>query len=383
MPTNVRQTALFSFLSTGEYADKLIELRTAVTSWLEQIPATFPHYTRHTVDHSDAIVFQASRLLFDDSKRPVVNLSPVEAYVIGASAYLHDAGMVVLESEKIRILASEDWRAWVSEGQAGHERWSAVKALRSATELEETTRHFLADLELRYLIAEFVRRQHHLRSAQLLKQHESVLGRFAFGDQILIRTIAEVCAAHGLSRAALSDRDRYPDRTDVRGETVSVRFCAIMLRLADLLDLSTDRACPLLLAQGCPLPADSLAHWNQYRCIQHRLTTTDVIELTAECENQAEHRVLQDWCRWLVDELNGAATLMARSSRHNDWRPPRASMDGNDATILIRPASGATYRPARWIFEIDHETILNRLVHDLYGGRLAFLRELVSRNHGS
>lgn len=379
MSTQLTRTALFQFLQASEYGSKLSELRSEVTAWLELIPTTFPHYTRHTVDHSDEIIAQVSRLLFSDVGRPEIGLSSVEGYVIGASAYLHDAGMVVSEVEKLNILRSAEWHEWVSEGQGGHQRWLAIDALRQS-DTPTPQRHFLADLETRFLIAEFVRRQHHFRAAQLLVEYEPFIGRFAFGDPILTRTIADVCTAHGLSHDALLDSERYPDRSDIRGETVNVRFCAILLRLGDLLDLRTDRACPLLLAQGCPLPADSLAHWTQYQRIQHRFTGPDLIELRAECETQGEHRLLQDWCRWLVNELGHASALMARSARHSDWHPPRASMAGPDPTIRIRPAKSATYRPVNWEIKLDHDTVVNRLVHDVYGGRLGFLRELIQNS---
>ncbi len=268
----------------------------------------------------------------------------------------------------------------MSRGVPGSQRWNAIGALRGSGNVDATIRNFLADLETRFLVAEFVRRTHHLRSALFLSQHETALGRFAFGDPILSHTIGNVCIAHGLSREALLDRQQYPERCDIRGDVVNVRFCALLLRLGDLLDLRTDRACPLLLASGCPLPHDSLAHWTQYQRITHRLTAPDVIELRASCEHQSEHRLLQDWCHWLVEELQGAAVLMSRSARHSNWIPPRVSMNGPDSTIEIRPSSTATYRPVRWIFEIDHDTILDRLATDLYGGPLGFLRELIQNS---
>jgi hypothetical protein len=129
------------------------------------------------------------------------------------------------------------------------------------------------------LIAEFVRRIHHRRTAEIIAQHDLGLGAFSFGDSVLRDTISNVCLAHGLDRYELLDTVRFPERRDIQNETVNVRFLAFMLRIGDLLDMSSDRACPLLLNAASPIPADSLAHWTKYQRITHKLTAPDRIEL--------------------------------------------------------------------------------------------------------
>jgi HSP90 family molecular chaperone len=120
-----------------------------------------------------------------------------------------------------------------------------------------------------------------------------------------------------------------------------------------------------------------MAHWTQYRQITHRLTAPDEIAITAECQTQAEHRVLQDWCQWIVDEVRHASISMARAMRHGAWTPPRVGFENPEATIDIRPAREARYIPSKWILELDKEAVLDRLIHDVYDDPLAFIRELV------
>jgi molecular chaperone HtpG len=141
-----------------------------------------------------------------------------------------------------------------------------------------------------------------------------------------------------------------------------------------------DRACSLLLAAACPLPADSYAHWTQYQRITHELIAPDRIELRAECEHQEEHRFLFDWCTWLVDEVRSAAVLMANAPRHSSWRPPHIALGDGTAgeTITIRPARSATYMPRKWQFELDASSVFQRLIRDVYDEPEAFLRELTT-----
>jgi molecular chaperone HtpG len=259
----------------------------------------------------------------------------------------------------------------------GARRWREIEQLRSEAGIEVPVRHFLADLQTRFLIGEFIRARHHLRAADVITQHGDHLGGVSFNDPALQQTIADVCVAHGLRQHELEDRTKYPDRRDIRGEQVNVRLLAILLRLGDLLDMNSDRACPLLLNAACPLPADSLAHWTQYQRISHKMVAPDRIELRAECQNQEEHMFLQDWCQWLVQETRNAAVLVGRCYRHAEWKPPFADMDSEQKSIEIVPAVGARYFPSRWTFELDRDLILERFVQNVHERKEGFIRELL------
>lgn len=378
---NICNSALFVYLKKHNdvYSGKIQELREVIQDWLSYIPQTFPHYTRHTIQHSEEIINQLSSLLFvdDDPDKCVVNLSSSEVYILLASAYLHDAGMVVSDTEKAEMLLSEEWAKWSTGDGVGAKRWTEIERFRKEKQEDGPLPNFLADVQTRFLIAEFFRRSHHQRSKSIIIQHQTTLGRFGFDDPLLIRSISDVCCAHGLRQHELDDRERYPERRDIRGEKVNVRFLAILLRVGDLLDMSHDRACPLLLNAACPLPPESLAHWTQYQRIAHRLTAADRIEITAECQTQEEHRYLQDWCQWLVEELREAGHVMAHAARHKSWMPPTAELGISDASIVIRPCESATYIPSQWVFELDHDAIFQRLIVDAYSESISFLRELI------
>ena len=148
------------------YYGKVDELYQAVRGWLSYIPQSFPHYTRHTIEHSIEIIGQLSSLLFTgkDPHNPVVELSATEAYILIASAYLHDAGMVASDREKKELLASDEWRKWTTL-EGGATRWQLIHQFRQGNQPEdESLRHFLADIQIRFLLAEFIRRSHHCQS---------------------------------------------------------------------------------------------------------------------------------------------------------------------------------------------------------------------------
>jgi molecular chaperone HtpG len=365
-----------------DYFAKACELRETAERWLEYTTDSFAHYTQHTARHSDEIVEQMSKLLFegDDPDRPVVRLSAAEAYILVAAAYLHDAGMVVSDAEKGRILGSSEWERWLGAEHAAADRWAEIEVLRrAASSTSDAAKHLAADRQTRFLIAEFVRRTHHHRAAELLREHQGKFGRFAYDDPLLERAVVQVCLGHGLTERELEDDERFPDQCDIRGDKVNVRFLAIMLRLGDLLDLRWDRACPLLLSAASPLPPDSIAHWTQHQRITLRETSPTLIRLVAECESQEEHRFLHDWCDWIQAEVTFARGAMARCRRHTEWQPPTALV-GDPHSMVIRPAQSATYVPSNWRLELDEDAVLERLIFDVHSQPLSFVRELLQNS---
>ncbi|HEX8249240.1 MAG TPA: ATP-binding protein, partial [Pyrinomonadaceae bacterium] len=241
-------------------------------------------------------------------------------------------------------------------------------------------RNFLADVQTRFLIAEFIRSQHHLRAASVIEVHHDQLGRIDFGDHMLRNAIAQVCVGHGLRLHELDDNERFPDLRDIRDEKVNLRFLAILLRLGDLLDMSIDRACPLLLSAASPLPPDSFPHWEQYHALTHRATSPQAIQITAECPNQEVHRVLQDWCQWIVDEINHAKIVIPKCQRHSEWQIPDATIEADNPTIQIRRAASANYVPSKWVLQFDQQAIFERLSENLYSSPLEFIRELIQNS---
>lgn len=375
------KSKLLSFLRTKSprYYGEVLKIRDAISDWLVYIPESFPHYTQHTIKHSDEVIGQLSNLLFPDRRnQPELDLSATEAYILIAAAYFHDAGMVVSNREKTRILGSDEWVEWTTNDGGGARRWRDIEAFRNSdVAITPTQRDFLTNLWIRHLLSEFVRKNHHYRSGNFITEYEDSIGSFTYGDPMLRAAITNLCIAHGLERHELENAEKFPDRCDIAGERVNVRFLAFMLRIADLLDMRHDRGCPLLINAACPLPPDSYAHWSQYQRISQRLTSPQEIKVAAKCQTQEEHRFLLDWCKWLVEEVRNAAVVMSRSSRHSEWRSPLISLDGDSPTIQIQPAEDATYFFSEWKFELDHNLVFQRLIYDVYDAPLTFIRELI------
>ena len=132
MMADITKAQLFKWLKSQDerLAARVLQIREELSKWLPHVPQFFWHYTSHGLDHSDRIVAQLSRLLFNRTK-PVVQFSTAEAYCLLCAAYLHDIGMVVSPGDATTILASGSWKAFVASGGPGHEHHQKYIELRN------------------------------------------------------------------------------------------------------------------------------------------------------------------------------------------------------------------------------------------------------------
>jgi len=181
---------------------------------LAHILRVFPHYPDHAVGHSDELIRQASHLLFNEDlpPKPVVELSPAEALIIAAAAYLHDVGMIVPDCERPTILSQDEWKTWIA----------ARPNLQTSPGTE--------DLNQTYALAEFIRVRHASRSAALLLEPHSDLANLLPDDTVFRKNVAEVCKSHARQATDLRNRQEYPDQVDILGDKVNVAFCCAILR---------------------------------------------------------------------------------------------------------------------------------------------------------
>ena len=389
MTPKIESTELFKLLTRkdAKLACRVVMVRDELAKWLPQIMQFFPQYPSHGLDHSDRIIAQLSKLLFDRNK-PVVPFSPGEVYCLLCAAYLHDMGMVVSPGEAGVILASDTWKAFVADGGKVQDAFEKYQALRT-TQVEGTReqKDFFADVALRQLVADFVRRGHHERGRTTLEMHPFLKQLVDDGDSVAFETIADLCVGHGLSESDLTDPSRFPEERDVLGDKVNVRFLARLIRIGDLLDMDSRRADPMTAKAVAPLPPDAAPHWQQYSVKKHGNISPLVIEFTFECGDQETHRILRDWFGCLEAEVRAAGIGQLRAARHDKWKAPhcivssQATPDNGDAksgpTIIIKPAKGANYAFHDWRLELDHERILDRLIYDVYDDPFIFVRELI------
>lgn len=351
-----------------------------LSSALQNIGRTFPHYSRHDASHSHSILIQIERVL---GKARLSRLSATDLWLLLESAYHHDAGMIVTSAELEALWTEPAFRQYLSECVQGSDEDLAAAAhlvaeiapIGSESPPGADTRWPLRIVRsVTVLAADFRRRDHASQSRSIATDPKKISltsPRTGLIPDRLFGILGQVCEAHGLS---FDDVMRLPEReTGVAGDIAHPRFVACMLRLGDLLDIDNGRFCPVMLATFGNMPQSSLAHVGKHAAIRHLRVDDSLIEVTAECtESDAENggfEATAGWFEMLRKELRdqqGCWTLIAPM-------PDFGALPSEGKIVVsLRDMN------SHGVIGVNAEK-LNELIQgaNIYPSKLAFVRELL------
>ena len=220
-----------------ELAQRIRRLVQILDPQLSRIYSVFPAYTDHGRSHSEQVVNTLNWLLEVEMEQP---LSAREMFYVLAAALLHDIGMLA---------------AVGSVGDSDAQRQ--------------------------------IRDSHHLRSEQYVTDNYERLEL----DAVDVRSVAELCRSHRRVDIAASVRDLpAPD-----GGTIRLQLLCAVLRLADELHLTADRA-PKLVLEAIRPGAESRLHWQRHLSIDGVGPvegSEGVIHISATAETADEEQALR------------------------------------------------------------------------------------------
>lgn len=191
-------------------------------------------------------------------------------------------------------------------------------------------------------------------------------------DAAPLQCILAVCQAHGEEPEKLQvNRDlEYLSASDV-----DPLFCALMLRLGDLLDFDDTRA-PRILYQYATSSEESKKEWDKHQASAGfrypETPSSGELPYKARCTNPEIERTVREFLDWIDDELNNSVKLQ-RHCRPG-WRQtfpfPRA--------ILRDEIESDGYMSGDFCLTMDQTKIMDLLVgENLYRDRDVFVRELL------
>lgn len=331
----------------------------------------FQHFTDHSVDHSVRILRNIGCLLRKsqyrlphdhDAHDPDAVLSSIDLFLLIGSALLHDIGMVVAESELDDLAERPDFKkialGWVDDDADWYRKGVP-----------------------RLLLAEYVRRHHPERSCSFTMDEEAIPTSLVENSPQVKYWLGLTAAAHGMDRDGVLDESKFPTRVEVGlggdlQQECNPRFVALCLRLGDLLDISTSRACPLLRSLSEPLAAVSSSHWDQYQDIYIAgLKPEQDIRVCGTCPTQDAERFLREWIGWLEDEASEDVRALNTGERRYRLALGRIQYE-------VQPAKSQDGTPVyeflKFRFNLDEKSVFERLFGKaLYGRPELALRELI------
>lgn len=323
----------------------------AAANDLKDIRRTFQNYTLHDETHVLNVMDAMGGLLGDQ----IVHLTAGETELLILSACLHDLGMVYTEEEKKR---------WYQD--------------------EEACRRFLREYAPELLgcpAAEWTEniREWYLRTLHPFRLHE-VLQNNAWKEifeqcpleVVPKRCMIAVCQAHG------EDSDTLLYKQDLKrleADDADPLFCALLLRLADILDFDDTRA-PRILYHYVACNEKSRREWDKHRAsagFRYPVSpSADDLPYKARCTNPGVEHAVRDFLDWVDEELGNCMKLQkhCQTRWQQEFPFPRA--------VRRDEIESEGYMSGDFCLTMEQTQVLQLLTgENLYNNTDVFVRELL------
>jgi hypothetical protein len=338
-------------VSSQERSRWVKEVYEAAAKYLLDVRLTFQNYTLHDETHILNVLDAMGGLLGDK----IGQLSVGEMELLILAACLHDIGMVYTEEEKQNCYEDET---------------SCKKFLRKYCPelLGRPAQEWTEDIRKWYL-----RTLHPFRLADVLQNEawKELLDRRPL-DAVPKRCMIAVCQAHGENPTDLCHNS---DLEYLSADEADPLFCALLLRLADLLDFDDTRA-PRVLYSYVACNEQSRAEWDKHQASAGfrypASPSASDLPYKARCLSPGVEHAVRDFLDWVDEELGNCIRLQKRC--HMPWQQafpfPRA--------VLRKEIESEGYMSGDFCLTMDQTYVLELLTgENLYDNRDVFLRELL------
>ena len=328
-------------------------LVTDALALLDHYYLAFPKYTLHNKQHQYNVLKLIGELLGNEIKQ----LTSLECTIIILSVIYHDIGMIFSEDELDKIEQEDTFSLFLNTNY------------KAKLEYQEN------NLKLNENLAEWYCRWMHAQRVWLFLND---LDKQKWGTISLRDAVGHICESHNNDVNSLIN-DLIFD-SDFLGQA-DVRFCAILLRLGDILDFDNSRT-PKSVYEYLDLdnPKNtneqiSKDEWNKHLCSDgFKITHEDnIIQLKflAGPEHPQIEKNIQTFLDVIVDELKRCIDIVPKCSKK--WRNFRLPSTIDRSNIISH-----NYKKGDYKLSLDEVQIIKLLTgENLYDTGLIFIRELL------
>lgn len=312
----------------------------------------FPTFTLHDETHSAKVCRWMWVLLGEEGRK---KLTPHEAALLLMAACCHDIGMAVSpeQEERMRLRTYPGWDDYFRQN------------------LKDDTEYCRTGVISDRMLRKFVRMHHHERIGENLRQSD-------WPDTLLLEELdwellLKLCRSHGseLTDAELNYREGLYD----------LRMCAVVLRLADLLDFDAGRAPETLFRQmGLDRPRDaeswrSAEEYQKNRAGNFREKfVSGRIPYVAAYNNPGVEQEIRKYLDWVDSELANCRNCLSQSASY--WKCLDLPYRVDDEKVQRKG-----YAAGKFCMTMDQDKILDLLTgENLYSDAGVFVRELLQNS---
>jgi len=369
----------------------LYGIRVAATKLLELIgrDGIFREYTRHDISHIDRLLQSLEWIIPPDT---LSRMTVADCLMTTLAIYFHDLGMLVTrdEFERRNETSFPEFRKSAFDEDKGKDYREKIDKMPG-------------DQRERFLYEEFVREHHAERirdwvtgkirkglgaAEGVVEELNKLLGGL---DKKFRKDLGLVCESH--HRNDLDKLDRYnPCQSYGSGkqETVNLQYCSILLRSADLLHVTGDRAPSISFRMINPSDPKSIEEWHKQMPV---ISVRPKASVDADGNVNPSLQMNTVTISGLFDEPQGFFALTAyldyakkELKKSNDWAELAKKKGGSTYDFPWRDIDESKLEAEGFVdkqfeFTLDQAKILDLLTgRTLYNDTTVVLRELVQNS---
>lgn len=382
------------------------------TDHLKRVQDFFGEFDDHSVSHSEHVLEYMANLI---GKKRLPKLSVYDLFFLAAAAYVHDWGMALTDYEKkVLLLAEEqplpatipilsDCKAIIKDNENSifANKKNEAFSVEILPKEEKTLTTFLAQLYHDYLDfrngytedyrklsdendeenkikafnksirVEYLRQTHAQRSSDYISNWP--LPKEPLQSRDLFNALASVVSAHVEPFStvdALDHKKTFPPVDDQDDSNVAnLQFCAMLLRIGDVVHFSYDRAPAVIRKEKIFASAYSEKQWQVKKNVTVQVSSGNV-RFHASCPTPQQYGFLQTYIGYVNDEIDHFNYLVPH------W-PERYQQQLKHVDNQVKAENDAFETRPNLKFTLNQNKIIQLLMGvQLYSDPYTCLREL-------
>lgn len=346
-----------------------------------------PEYTLHDETHLLNVTHLMGIILKESGS--FEQLSYLEITILILAAFLHDVGMAPPREKVEKIILSPEFSLFRKTRLRELEGLQELLRILENSSLSDGEKQLYklrtAEIE-QSIFTEYLRKNHGIIGCEEIIQKWSKDPRWILEGYNIAEIVAWVCKGHSFyTQQLVTDYSKeYPLDKLIGQEKVNIRYCTIILRLADILDFDRERTPQILYENISPRNNISIEEWNKHKSVTGWIISNDQILFECECTHPVYEKTLRTFLDYIDSELKSCLLLVYDFPQRNQIAeryklklPPIV-----DRTKI--KAKNNAYSYLDLSFSLSHDEIMKLLMgKELWGGTSLCVRELVQNAYDS
>jgi hypothetical protein len=319
----------------------------------KEVLKAFPKYTLHDGQH----LYNILRIIGELLGSSVEKLTNLEAAIIILSVAYHDIGMVFTDDEHDKIVDELTFQEYINNNYK-----AKLEFVEAGNNLNKSLRQ------------EYCRWMHAKRVWNFVES----LDKIPYSGNSLKKVVGDIAESHNSDTFALNDDNKF--KIDYWGGEADLRFCAILLRLGDILDFDRTRT-PQSLYEYLELDSPknkleeiSKVEWNKHMATDGFNISSGqypTIKIKASPNHPQVYKNINKFLDLIDQELKDCQSILNHCSiRWNTYKLPEKI----DRSGVIPQ----NFMAGDYSLSLDQNQVVKLLVgQSLYSNPFVFIRELL------